>query len=498
MPSSSRELEPLCQALALADGFQLVILECADIDPVGLQRILDGVLSRVTELRGVRPRLYRYDPYQTTTEEGALRDEAWVEGVLQPILELPPPADEAASVIAVIDGTRAASSDGTEWPSWLFLFHRMNERRNAIASVFAGTLAFALPPQLVRMFLEEAPDAASIRSGLFRLHAGMVPAARQPLRPSSSERIRSPIGSDENPELALNHLLLSLFSADELFRFVAMMPEGHQIIKELPGRSSSRELVHQVLQVIRRHGLYPEFLQQLSMWYPRRKREIEAVAKDFTAQSVVQPKRGGLFDPSSESPSMTTVLMVSATFDPAPRLDIERGFQTILSRTRHRQFYSTYVRVNGLDELMDALIMARPGVLHLSAHVAPDGELAFPPSANASAQISPTSVLIRLLETMSSKVRLVIIEALHASAIAHKISSVIDHAIAVDTSVPENLRIDFSVAFYEALAAGRAVSDAFSIAVGGVAMQRHDDDAFVLFTAAKLQRKGASRPSRGS
>ncbi len=493
MQSSSRELEPLCQALALAEGFQLVILECADIDPVGLQRILDGVLSRVTELRGARPRLYRYDPYQTTTEEGALRDEAWVEGVLQPILELPPPADEAASVIAVIDGTRAGSSDGTEWPSWLFLFHRMNERRNTFASVFAGTLAFALPPQLVRMFLEEAPDAASIRSGLFRLHAGMVPAAQAPLRPSSSRPVRSPIGTDENPDRAVHHFLLSLFSGDELLRFLATMPEGVQITRELRGGRSSEELVDQVLQAVRRHGLYPDFLQQLSMWYPGRRGDFDAFIKGFTAQSVVQPRRGLLLDPSSESPPMTTALMVSATSDPATRRHRDREFRTILSRTRHRHFYSTYVSVNGLDELMDALIRARPGVLHLSADVAPGGELEFPPRANASAQIFPTSVLIPLLETMSSTVRLVIVEALHASALAHKISSVIDHVIAVDISAPENLRIDFSVAFYEALAAGRTVSDAFSIAIGGVAMQRHDDDAFVLFTAAKLRRKGASR-----
>ncbi len=493
MPSSSRELEPLCQALALAEGFQLLILECADIDPIGLQRILDEVLSRVTELRGAKPRLYRYDPYQTTTEEGALRDEAWVEGVLQPILELPPPADEAASVIAVIDGTRAASSDGTEWPSWLFLFHRMNERRNAIASVFAGTLAFALPPQLVRMFLEEAPDAASIRSGLFRLHAGMVPAAQALLRPSSSRPVRSGIGSDENPESALHHLLLSLFSADELFRFVATMPEGHQIIRELPGRSSSRELVHQVLQVIARHGLYPEFLQQLRMWYPGRIREIEAVAKAFTAQSVVPPRRGGLHDPSSESPLTTNVLMVSATSDPTARLHRDREFRTVLSRARHHHFYSTYVRVNGLDELTDALIRARPGVLHLSADVTPGGAPDFQPGVNVSAEVIPPRALLRLLDTRNNTVQLVIVEGLHASALAREIPSVIEYAIAVDASAPENLRIDFFVALYQALAAGRTVSDAFSIAIGGVAMQRHEDDAFVLFTAAKLQRKGASR-----
>ncbi|MFY0535779.1 hypothetical protein [Nannocystis pusilla] len=148
------ELERLSQAIALADGFQLLVLECHELDAWDLHRLFDAVQTRVAELRGVPPLVLVYDPHVTTRESGSLRDEAWVEGVLGAILRAPAANAEDAAVVAVIDGTDFDESDldSRELLSWEFLFHRMNEQRNAIARTLHGTLALALPPTLVRVF----------------------------------------------------------------------------------------------------------------------------------------------------------------------------------------------------------------------------------------------------------------------------------------------------------------------------------------------------------
>lgn len=182
------ELERLSQALALIDRFQIIVLECRDLESWDLYRLFDVVQARVAELRGVPPLVLIYDPYLTTSKTGSLRDEAWVEGVLGPLVELPTRESEDASLVAVIDGTRFATSDGDEVSSWIYLFHRLNELRNAIARTLDGTLALALPSALVRLFFNEAPDSASIRSGHIQLSRALLPTAPvQPPPPSSTD-----------------------------------------------------------------------------------------------------------------------------------------------------------------------------------------------------------------------------------------------------------------------------------------------------------------------
>lgn len=171
------ELERLSQALALNEGFQLVVLECHDLESWDLYRLFDVVQARVAELRGTPPLVLIYDPYLTTDETGSLRDAAWLEGTLGPLIKLPARKSENASLVAVIDGTRFATTDGEELSSWIYLFQRLNEQRNEIARTLEGTLVFALPSALVRVFLDEAPDSASIRSGHFQLHRAILPTA---------------------------------------------------------------------------------------------------------------------------------------------------------------------------------------------------------------------------------------------------------------------------------------------------------------------------------
>lgn len=350
------EVERLSQAIALAEGFQLLVLECHSFDSWIPCCIFDAVQARVAALRGVPPLIMMYSPYVVTGHEGSLRDEAWVEAVLEPILELStvalagedrpwpspeykpepgPPAIEGGSLVAVLDGTAADERGDAELASWAYLFHRINERRNALTREFSGTFALALPPRLVRLFYEEAPDAASIRSGHFVLNAS-APSAAAPPRPQSLlrwypphlvreaalrrlacdprltaaarhdllrdlhqpevERFwhRNSIGAD----LEMLHLLLDLFSRDELRRLaeVYLAPE---LARELPGsEASAHELADELLGRVDRGGpSMRRFFEYLVRERPHRYEDIARVASRW-GHEVLPRKAVAVHTPS--------------------------------------------------------------------------------------------------------------------------------------------------------------------------------------------------------
>lgn len=496
------ELERLGQALALNEGFQIVLLECDGLDSWGLHRIFDLVQARVAELRGVAPLVIVYDPHVTTDEEGALRDEAWVEGVLGSILKLPAPSDDGASLVAVIDGSAAARPDGNELRSWTFLFHRLNERRNVIARTLVGTLALALPRPLVGLFLSEAADSASIRSGVFRLDGSMVPAdtsarprfvegtypdalvmeatlrrhAADPrLEPERRSRARAALASPEialpllsasrpgptrgtgpevaaSPHEALYRLLLSLFSADELRRFLRYLPDGDELSRELPGgTASSAQLVSDAVDVLESRGLLgdPDFWARLRSERPRRRHELEQVRQHFAAANKSQPAPTSSF--------ALGVLLISVGKGASrqvlgrPQLHgVEASLMSSLNRDRIRL---EHVRVAGYDEIWPALRRSRPQILVVSS----EGDTLSPQGASFS----------RLLSMMSDSLRLVIIHAPEAFALASQAAKFIDLAISIEGPIADLAWIAFLTNFFQRLRNGDSVEEAFTTARSG-------------------------------
>ncbi len=316
---AAMELERLAQALALVEGFQLLLVECRDLDPWDLRRCLDRVQARVAELRAAPPLILYYDPTLTTRHEGSLRDQAWVEGVLGPLRELERPASPEASLIAVIEGVLPVdlSFDDSPDRSWTYLFFRINEERNAIARSFGGTLLLALRADLVHRFLQDAPDAASIRSGHFVLQPDAVPPRAAPapglerwyspalvreasLRHLLAEPRLSPearddllralmphdhTAADEAPvpaadaRAALGQLFLSLFSSDELRRFLHYR-YGRELAADLPGPEAPFALVvDAALSALERRGLVDrDLFNALTRERPRRSPELRQVA----------------------------------------------------------------------------------------------------------------------------------------------------------------------------------------------------------------------------
>jgi len=168
-------LEELAQAIALGDKFQLLALQCIDMDTGDLLRALDAVSSRVYTLCQVPPLPVVYDPYLSAAEQGSARGEAWVREVLGPLSDLESPGHDEASLVAVVNGLAYDPRNPADVDAWRVLLQQMNERRNALARTFRGTLLLAFGTPLIKLLFEVAPDLASIRSGSIRLHPSVVP-----------------------------------------------------------------------------------------------------------------------------------------------------------------------------------------------------------------------------------------------------------------------------------------------------------------------------------
>ena len=98
---------------------------------------------------------------------------------------------------------------------------------------------------------------------------------------ATPERPKSPLrgGQSSNPWAALQALMLSCFSADELRRFMRYLPDGDALVRQLPGVLASGDaLAAEAVDVLRRAGMVNDDLRRrLRAERPRRADQIDAV-----------------------------------------------------------------------------------------------------------------------------------------------------------------------------------------------------------------------------
>lgn len=281
-----------------------------------------------------------------------------------------------------------------------------------------------------------------------------------------------------DPLQALESLLLKIFSADELRRFLRYLPEGEALSAALPGPTASPMAVAgAVVAVLDRDGSLkrPILWQRLGEERPRRQAEIDAVRALFTQAP-----------PVAVTPSVLTIVLASASPIDATQLRVDKEFPQIIAKlrgSRHRDRLRV-IQLTALrfEDLRTALLEHKPHILHLSCHGEPDGSVLFESSTKDGAKIVSKNQLLRLLAALGSNLRLVVFNACHSSAVARDVPPTIGLSVGMSDEVRDTEAIEFSVAFYEALAFGESVQAAFDAALAGL-----DDDAEVpaLFPTAE-------------
>lgn len=281
-----------------------------------------------------------------------------------------------------------------------------------------------------------------------------------------------------DPLQALESLLLSMFSADELRRFLRFLPDGDILIGSLPGPTASPVTVaHESVMALDKQRLFDDiFWARLVEQRPRRQAEIDKVRALFTqraAAPAVAPTATSTAVASAPAPpSVLTILMASANPDPTKRLSVDKEFRQVINKLRGSKYRDRLnvvpILATRYEDLRTALLEHEPHVLHLSCHGEPGGVLKF--EGDTGPQHIPKKNLQKLLIALSDKLRLVVFNACHSAELAHDLAPTIGLSIGMSDEILDTESIEFSVAFYETLAFGKSVQTAFDTALAGLSV----------------------------
>src|SRR5690606_32457967 len=114
-------------------------------------------------------------------------------------------------------------------------------------------------------------------------------------------------------------------------------------------------------------------------------------------------------------------------------------------------------------DLFDVLQHDRPHILHFGGHGNPEA-VAFVKDGPGTREVVPIEELVRALRTASDphdRPRVVVLNACESSAPAKALTEVVDFAIGTSHAIKEERTVAFTRRFYDALASGRTLLEAF-------------------------------------
>jgi len=183
-----------------------------------------------------------------------------------------------------------------------------------------------------------------------------------------------------------------------------------------------------------------------------------------------------------------TILYLSANPRQTERLRVEAEAREIREELRKGSGPAIRIEDRGATrarDISDALLNIRPQIVHFSGHGAEDGRLYLERDGGNAHLVSPEA-LAALFREASDHVKCVIVNACQTQVLAKAIAHHIDHVIAMKDVVPDRAAIAFSIGFYQALAAGREVAQAYRFGKTQIHLQLGDDfaDLPVLYSSS--------------
>jgi CHAT domain-containing protein len=169
---------------------------------------------------------------------------------------------------------------------------------------------------------------------------------------------------------------------------------------------------------------------------------------------------------------------------------IQKRLQLGKFRDRFRLEARTAVRVT---DIAQALIDCDPQIVHFSGHGERDGSLYVEDESGYSAQVAPKG-LAELFGQHAATVRCVIVNACHTMLLAEAMTRHIDHVIAMRSAILDEAAITFSIGFYQGLAGGMTVPDAFKR--GRALFWTRPMDESEYDTPVLLTKSSGARPGR--
>ena len=131
----------------------------------------------------------------------------------------------------------------------------------------------------------------------------------------------------------------------------------------------------------------------------------------------------------------------------------------------------------GPADISQALLDDEPKLVHFAGHGGgPDGSIAAEDDYGL-AHVIPVDGLVHLFRTFGRSVDCVLVNACDTELLARELSAVVPFAIGMRQPVRDRSSIRFSTGFYQALAAGKSIEEAFQLGVIMLKMTPNGSDA---------------------
>lgn len=170
-------------------------------------------------------------------------------------------------------------------------------------------------------------------------------------------------------------------------------------------------------------------------------------------------------------------ILFLAANDPQGRLQVDEeyhGINDAVVQCRNRLELVANLAVRR-DEIQRGLLHHRPGVVHFGGHGTRAGALLFHGEAG---EVTGDG-FSALLDALRDRVRLVVLNACFSAAQADSIRDSVGIAIGMDSPISDAAAVAFSGAFYEALAYGRSVLQAFRLGRAAIALRGMPKEATI-------------------
>lgn len=164
---------------------------------------------------------------------------------------------------------------------------------------------------------------------------------------------------------------------------------------------------------------------------------------------------------------MKILFLAANPVDKIARLQIEQEFRAITEKIQagtHSQHLDLVpmlaVRVGDLEA---ALLRHRPDIVHFSGHCSQTGDIVLEDEHGKSKVVS-RKALADLFSILKANIRVVVLNACYAKDQAQALTRTIDCAIGMNDEIEDNAALTFATYFYQSLAFGCSVEEAFNLA----------------------------------
>jgi len=190
--------------------------------------------------------------------------------------------------------------------------------------------------------------------------------------------------------------------------------------------------------------------------------------------------------------------------DVVSRLRIDEEIREISQKIRlgtHRDHFELVPELAvRAGDLQAALLRHQPDIVHFSGHCSPSGGIMLE-DENGNRKLVDREALAKLFSILKGNIRLVVLNACYGNEQAEAFANTIDFTIGMNTAIKDKDATLFAVHFYQSLAFGCSVKEAFDLALNQLNLEGIDvaqGPVLLVRDGANAERSRLAEPSRGA